>query len=383
MARSHDNGGRRSQKRTEGKERIMPVVKRSKTFLLFVETAVNIGLIVKRESYPVPALKHTTKWYTTLKAERDFVRLLGHGVEDAHVLLLLALLPNLEHLYIDGYTPYPALDWNHFLSRISASLSSLRDFIFVGSPTKPIEPVVWTDLRFLDLLPNLQQLRISNVFTTFPENSPKALASKAVKLMKFAECALDLKLLQKLLAEQQISYFTYGPGTGGEYPTNAADQYFLGSIVAEYLASSSQSLRNLELFTMVPGNGPVFATFPNLTFMEMPQPGFLSSSDEGEEDDPATIAGLLRKQLPSSLEKLSLRFLSYTAELKIFLEQIAQLKLQGVLNRLHTMYLNFSYVRLSGGLPVVWHPVDNSEAKLRRAWWPVREGWHPTRDLSD
>jgi hypothetical protein len=29
------------------------------------------------------------------------------------------------------------------------------------------------------------------------------------------------------------------------------------------------------------------------------------------------------------------------------------------------MYLNFSYVRPSGGLLVVWHPVDNPEAKLR------------------
>jgi hypothetical protein len=115
-----------------------------------------------------------------LKAERDFVRLLGHGVEDAHVLLLLALLPNLEALYIDGLTPYPTLDWNHFLSRIDTALRSLRGLVINGSFTKPSEPVVWTDLKLLDLLPKLQDVHLAYMSATLPENSPKALASKNV-----------------------------------------------------------------------------------------------------------------------------------------------------------------------------------------------------------
>jgi hypothetical protein len=68
-----------------------------------------------------------------MKAERDFVRLRRHGVEDAQALLLLALLPQLEFLRIDGLTPYPVLDVHHSLSRSGTALRRVKWLEFHGS----------------------------------------------------------------------------------------------------------------------------------------------------------------------------------------------------------------------------------------------------------
>jgi hypothetical protein len=67
-------------------------------FKLFVEAAVKAGLIVDREPHPFPLLKHDLRFGTSQKAERDLVRLVDHGVEDAHAILMLASLPHLERL---------------------------------------------------------------------------------------------------------------------------------------------------------------------------------------------------------------------------------------------------------------------------------------------
>jgi hypothetical protein len=80
-------------------------------FKLFVSAAVKAGLIAKPTSLTVPALKSSIVWYTTLKEDGDLLRLLGRGVEDAQLVLMLALLPNMEFLCIDGLSPFPLLDW--------------------------------------------------------------------------------------------------------------------------------------------------------------------------------------------------------------------------------------------------------------------------------
>jgi hypothetical protein len=193
------------------KSRQLPGV--SETFMLFVNTAVNLGMIGKRESYPVPPLKPNTKLYTTLKAERDFVRLLMHGDEDAHVVLLLALVLHLDRLHIDGLTPYPILDWKLFLSRVTTALRSLKCLIIHGSFAKPSEPVFWTDLKILEVTPVLQQIHIGGIRTTFSENSPIVMASKTVERVVLMQSTFDLKLLENMLAEQQLTTFFYHPGT--------------------------------------------------------------------------------------------------------------------------------------------------------------------------
>jgi hypothetical protein len=54
-------------------------------FEVFKEVAINAGLIHKPTSSATPALKSSMIWYTSLKDDSDFLRLLGRGVEDAQV----------------------------------------------------------------------------------------------------------------------------------------------------------------------------------------------------------------------------------------------------------------------------------------------------------
>jgi hypothetical protein len=58
-------------------------------FEAFDEAAVNAGLIPKPTSSATPALKSSMIWYTSLKDDGDFIRLLGRGVEDAQVRILM------------------------------------------------------------------------------------------------------------------------------------------------------------------------------------------------------------------------------------------------------------------------------------------------------
>jgi len=80
-------------------------------FKLFVGAAVKAGVVSEPTSLSASALKASIVWYTTLKEDGEFLRLLGRGVEDAQLVLMLALLPNMEDLRIDGLSPFPLLDW--------------------------------------------------------------------------------------------------------------------------------------------------------------------------------------------------------------------------------------------------------------------------------
>lgn len=78
---------------------------------MFVGAAVRAGIVTEPTSLSVSALKASVVWYTTLKDDGDFLRLLGRGVEDSQLVLMLALLPNIEAFRIDGLSPFPLLDW--------------------------------------------------------------------------------------------------------------------------------------------------------------------------------------------------------------------------------------------------------------------------------
>ncbi|KAF3053706.1 hypothetical protein E8E11_011553 [Didymella keratinophila] len=79
-------------------------------YTLFLATAMRIGLIQTTTSGPTAHLKSAGKPGDALKEDTDFVRLLKHDVEDAHFVLLCALLPNLESFAINGVSIYPTLD---------------------------------------------------------------------------------------------------------------------------------------------------------------------------------------------------------------------------------------------------------------------------------
>jgi hypothetical protein len=111
-------------------------------FKLFVEVAVKARLIVRPASPSVPTLESSIMWYTTLEEDGDFLRLLGRGVEDAQVVLMLVLLPNMEFLYIDGPSPFLLLNCHQFLSRSGTAFHKLSTLQIDGR-------ICWRQCLFL------------------------------------------------------------------------------------------------------------------------------------------------------------------------------------------------------------------------------------------
>jgi hypothetical protein len=74
----------------------------------------------------IPALKANAQTGTTQQLYADFIRQLKYGVEDAHFILMVAQLPQLEKLLIDGLTPYPKPA--SLLLSIKRVLTFVKDF---------------------------------------------------------------------------------------------------------------------------------------------------------------------------------------------------------------------------------------------------------------
>lgn len=97
-------------------------------FQLFLNTAVKIGLVPTPASIrPISALKKKINDLDRpLKQDADLIRLLKHGVEDAHFILIVAQPSQLEKLLVDGLTPFPILDWHRFFSRVETAVQSVK-----------------------------------------------------------------------------------------------------------------------------------------------------------------------------------------------------------------------------------------------------------------
>jgi hypothetical protein len=332
----------------------------AKTFRLFIDAAVRSGLIAKRESYPKDPLKTYPKWYTTLKAERDFLRLLGNGVEDSYILLLLALLPRLEALHIDGLTPYPTLDWYvetykpvmrkvltttircHFLSRSTTALRTVKFLCLHGSMTRAHEPVVWSNLQILDLLPCLEDLYLTRMSTSLHQYSSNVLPTMKLQRVSLVDVGIQRQLLRKILVGQKkINTVRYKPSPWTTYSVPGG--FFPGEVIEKYLSASQDSLKELSLFPTAPSRQTNLRIFNSLTALELPSLGPVPVPDD--EDDPELFKGLLRGLIPSSLDTLCLRFLMLTPELRIFLEMLAELRLLGEFPGLRLIRLTFLQFR--------------------------------------
>jgi hypothetical protein len=304
-------------------------------FKLFVEAAVTARLIPKPASLAVPALKSSMIWYTSLKEDSDFLRLLGRGVEDAHVVLMLALLHNLEVLQIDGLSRFPLLDWHQFLSRSSTALRSVSQLQVFGSNT-PTEPVV-NSFQFFDIMHALERLDISNVAAKGHKFTFSTLLSRKLSYLILSNYGISRRLYRKILDGQHITHFAYMPVYNYEVVGLAAN--LSATDMVSSLASSRQSLEKLTLFPVDAVNRSPLKMFENLDELEIPQPGLLDISQD--EHDAETIASLLQTQLPGKLQAIFLRYLTYNAQAKTILEQLAHLKTQGVFPALKIVRLNF------------------------------------------
>ncbi|KAF1833912.1 hypothetical protein BDW02DRAFT_551522 [Decorospora gaudefroyi] len=305
----------------------------------FVNAATAGGLIAKPATLSVSALKSSMVWYTSLKEDNDFLRLLVRGAEDAQVVLMLALLPSLKVLYIDGMSPYPLLDWYTFLSRSKTALRALSTLCIVGSVLGQNEPVVKNTLQFMDVMPNLQQLGLFNVAAgghDFAMNM--TLPSRKLDCIILETCSIDARLLRKIVDGQELSRFAY---EAGFVQIEAVSGELLAVMdIITLLASSKNCLEKLAVFPAVITDEPSsLMMFKKLEELEILQPGILNIPLD--ELDPEAIASHLCEQIPHTLSQLHLRYLKFDQQTKVVLQLVAQLKRQGILPALSIVHLNF------------------------------------------
>jgi hypothetical protein len=305
---------------------------------LFVEAAVNAELIAKPASLSVPRLKASIIWHTSLREDSDFLRLLGCGLEDAYFVLIMALLPNLESLTIDGLSPCPLLDWHHFLSCSASALRNLTTLRIDSSITTPTEPVVMNNLQILDILPELESLQLFDIGAKGHKFTMDTLLSDNVKCFVFNNCGMSLRLLRKMLNNQQLVTFEYLP-VRNRHKVGPAAELSATDMVA-LLAPSKPTLKKLALFPVDRDVRCSLKSLSNVEDLGIPHPGLLDLPSDAR-DDPATLATLLRDQLPDTLHTITLRYLRYKAYTKTVLEQLAQLKMQGFFPSLTRVRLLF------------------------------------------
>ncbi|KAI1516780.1 hypothetical protein Ptr86124_003717 [Pyrenophora tritici-repentis] len=305
---------------------------------LFSGAALKAGVIAEPAPPTVLALKSSVVWYSTLRDDDDFNRLLVRGVEDAHVVLMLALLPNLNDLFVDGLSPFPLLDWHTFLSRSTTMpLCRLSWFRIYGSINTISEPMVKSSLQILDMMPDLQKLRMSEMaIGEHSLASHRTLPSRKLRNVNFRQCGVDVRLVQKLLDGQQLHHFIYVPDcvhcdetTGG---------YVGLKDILTPLASSNTTLEKLVLFPWTPDEQSSLFKYEKLKELEIPM-GVLNIPTT--ELDPEEIKSFLLKQFPPTMATLYLRYLSYTRQTNIVLEQLVRLKEEGFLRELQGVRLNF------------------------------------------
>ncbi|KAH9882802.1 hypothetical protein J1614_000168 [Plenodomus biglobosus] len=269
---------------------------------IFIEAAIKDGLITKLKQETMPALKKSAVWYTTLNEDADFVRLINRGVEDAHVLLMVGLLPNLRYLHIYGRSPYPLLDWYYFFSRSTIALRATRTLLIHGSVTKEAEPVVASTLQFLDIMPRLERLEIEGI---------------AIKGHRFGNQRLPSKTLPRIV------YLFLVPGY--RQVDHVPGATFSIPDITKLLTTSKSTLTHLMLHPIYSPNEPTrLRDFKCLESIDTVHPGFLNIPPDYLDAD--AIANLLRTQILNT---------------KIMLEKLAQVKAEGSLPALTFIRLQF------------------------------------------
>lgn len=177
---------------------------------------------------------------------------------------------------------------------------------------------------------------MKDVDILFQGSAPARLTTATLKSVTLSNCGIAASSLQNILAGQNIERFRYLSASEMPVPTAAAT--FSVEHIANHLASSRSSLKALTIFPDNVDPRPKLRAFQNLTYLEVPQPGFLQIEDE---EDTEVIAECILSMIPRSLEILHFRFLRYNEELKRILHQIVLLKTRGEYSHLRLLRLDF------------------------------------------
>ncbi|KAH6642549.1 hypothetical protein C7974DRAFT_104282 [Boeremia exigua] len=343
---------------------------------LFENTAMKIGLLSVHNTLPVKPLKKTVVVGSTLEKDEDFLRLLRHGVEDAQVILMLALLPGLKRLHIDGMSIYPTLDWHHCLRNSDTALRALRELDLRGNSSSCGCVTHCTTMSFLEHVPNLERLHVSHIDVKDSRQVKELMSNKMLQGFVATDCRIDLQMLQNMLSGHKLVEFRYRPGLG-EFTADDVNDFTEDHIV-DRLRDSMRSLRKLTLWATRPSQASRLSQFDRLETLEMPfHHGFLN---EATGQDSHSIAKLLQKRISRTLSSLTLRFVTPSTTVPETMKVLRDLKLQGRFPELKIIRLNFCRYSRDPWFPPV--PYDNLESEALEAFGHIFENTGLQLELS-
>jgi len=166
----------------------------------------------------------------------------------------------------------------------------------------------------------------------------KALPSTRLEGVVLLKCAVNVRLLRKIMIRQSLVIMVYRPAPAQVDAVTGSD-IALQDLLASF-AHSKLSLQRLMLFSSGNKSGKInLKSFENLKTLIIPLLDLLSIPfDEAEPD---TINALLKDQLPATLKHITLRYMTSNIQTKIVIEQLAVLKMQNVLPDLDKATFNF------------------------------------------
>lgn len=323
------------------------VKRATKPLKLFEETAVKIGLVSQPSTSSTPALQKSVTMGSSLKKDEDFVRLLRHSIEDAQIVLMLALLPGLKSLCVDGMPPFPTLDWYHFLKKSEFTSRQLRELFICGHQHADGLSLWSMNPAFLTLAPGLECLSLSSVSLIATRQVTELFPDKKLQELYVHETRVNFHMLRIMTSKQRLTKFRYKPALGDT--TKDQDDEYSEDHILDSLRDSLQSLNDLALYVLRPGHSSRLADCTNIKTLEMPyQQGFCVYT----ENDFQGFAEAFRRRIAPSLSTLDLRYVTPSEEIPVALEALADLKHQGEFPNLNTLRLNFRRYSSSQWFPV-------------------------------
>ena len=268
-------------------------------FQLFLNSAMKAGLIPYQDWTACFEPSQTKDPFRNMASSEDLVRNLHNRVEDAYIVLILALLPNIESLSVRRLDPDPILDWHYFFSKSSTALRALRHLRY-QSVLK-----IQTSTQILEILPNLAELELLDMQIIEMEPPQERLPTSQLKSLTVSGVNASPSFFNKLINGQGLEEFHYT-----KYGTGHLQLIRTGNPSLEIPASSHGSLRRLTF------NAPLFECFPppgasfsmlqliNLQFLQTTLHSLTQSRPINHVNQ---LASLLRQRIPPSVITLHIR----------------------------------------------------------------------------
>ena len=210
-------------------------------------------------------------------------------------------------------------------------------------------------------MPNLRSIYLMAIAAGGHNFTIKALPSTRLEGVVLLKCAVNVRLLRKIMIGQSLVIMAYRPAPAQVDAVTGSD-IALPDLLASF-AQSKLSLQRLMLFSS--GNKSRMSnlkSFENLKTLIIPLLDLLSTPFE--EAEPDTIHALLKDQLPATLKHITLRYMTSNVQTKIVIEQLAVLKMQNVLPDLDKATFNFLSAVPSSFVSATMINIDGATGEL-------------------